>query len=250
MIAAAVEPLEILVALSGVLVLVGIVRRAARGRPLLCPVARPFRPARPGPLVLLGAGLFVVYVASVQLVVSGRLGLLGTVLGIAIPFANGVLLSLHLRRTVLLPRGSVGWRIGMGLLHLWAALPVVLGVFLLCRLFGPEQEAIDFLRRRGPGWQGLAITAVLVAPLAEEVCFRGLLYPALRQRLGVLGSLLATSVLFALIHAPATTWLPLLLLALALGWLVETTGSIVPSIAAHAAFNAIPVLSLLLGGNG
>ncbi len=42
---------------------------------------------------------------------------------------------------------------------------------------------------------------VLIAPFAEEVLFRGLLFPALARRTGALLSLTVTSVLFGAIHA-------------------------------------------------
>lgn len=250
MIAAAIEPSEIALAASGVVVLVVIARRSLAGRPLLHAVERPFRPASPGVLLLLAAGLFVVYAGGAQLVVSKKLGAAGDAAGIAIPLAAAAAMGFVLRRDVLLPRGSVAWRIGMGLLFLWAALPVVLGTYLLCRQFGPEQQAVDDIRRRADGWQGLALMAVFVAPVLEEICFRGLLYPALRRRLPASAAIPVTSVAFALAHQPGTTWLPLAILASVFGWLVETTGSVVPSIAAHMAFNAIPVATLLLTRGG
>ncbi len=246
MIAAAIEPADIVLAGSGTLVLLLIARRSLLGRPLLRTVERPFRPASPGILLLVAAGLFLAYQAGLVLVADPRFGLAGDVLGMAFPLAAAVAALVIARRLVLLPRGSAAWRVGMGLLFLWAALPVVLGSYLLCRMFGPEQEAVEQIRGREPGYQGLALTAVLVAPVVEEVCFRGLVYPALRQVVPASRAILASSIAFALVHQPVTTWLPLVILATVLGWLVETTGSVIPAIAAHMAFNAMPVVALLL----
>ena len=57
-----------------------------------------------------------------------------------------------------------------------------------------------------------------------------------------------SSALFAAVHMPPTVWLPLAILAVALAWLVEATGSVVPSIAAHMALNGLTVATVLLGG--
>jgi membrane protease YdiL (CAAX protease family) len=248
-IAAAIEIPEIVLVASGTVVLLAIARRSLRGRPLLPRPERPFRAASPGALLLAAAGLFLAYVVGGAVVATGELGIAGDALGIATQLAAAAAGLLFARRSVLEPRGTARWRIGMGLLHLWAALPVVLGAYLLCRLFGPEQRAVEQIRGRQEGWQGLVLLAVLVAPVAEEACFRGLVYPALRQTVSAPRAILLSSVAFALVHEP-TTWLPLLVLAAVLAWLVETTGSVLPAIAAHMAFNALPVVRLLLSPPG
>ena len=244
----AVTPADIpslVLAASGIFVLVAIVRRSRSGRPLLHVVERPFRPVPPSTLLCVAAGLFLV-TQSAQLVGLKIGGASGAAVRIAVPLVVSVLAGLLARRDVLLPRGSLAHRVGMGLLFLWAAFPLIYGTYVVCRLFGPEQAPVEEIRARAEGWQGLVLVAVLVAPVAEEICFRGLLYPALRQRFRALPAILLTSIAFALVHLPPTTWLPLTILAVVLGWLVETTGSVVPCIAAHMAFNGLTVATLLL----
>jgi hypothetical protein len=67
------------------------------------------------------------------------------------------------------------------------------------------------------------VFAVVIAPVAEEFIFRGMLYPFVKQlgwpRLAWFG----VSFLFALIHLDAAAFVPLFLLALALTWLYEKT---------------------------
>jgi len=245
----AIEPADIpslVLALTGVVPLAILVRRHRAGRPLLRAAEPPFRAGSPEIPLLVAGALFVAYSTGL-LVTSGRFGPLVAGAGIAGLLAAAAVAAFLARRVVLLPRGPLPWRIGMGLLVLWAVLPLVLLALLLCRLIGPEQAQIDVLRKRAPGWQWLAVTAVVVAPVVEEVCFRGLLYPALRQRLRMRTAILLSSVAFAIVHPP-TVWLPLAILAMALAWLVETTGSVVPSVAAHMALNCLTVATVLLGG--
>ncbi len=247
MIAAAFRPVEALslvLAASGALVLASLVWRRRAGRPLLRAVKSPFRPASPGRLLFLALLVFVAAQLGALLVVYG--GATGSIPGLTLPLAASVYVAWLARRDVLVPRGSLSWRIGMGLLHLWASLPLVYGTFLLARWIGlPEQNAVVHLRDRAEGWQALALSAVLVAPVAEEICFRGLVYPALRMRLPARHAILFTSAAFAFVHPPAV-WLPMAILAAFLAWLVETSGSVAPAIAAHMAFNALNVAQLLV----
>lgn len=103
------------------------------------------------------------------------------------------------------------------------------------------QTAILALKESHAIWERcvIAVITVLLAPVAEEIGFRGILYPAIKQagfpRLAWLG----TSLLFAVIHVNLPSLIPLFLLALALVWLYEHTDNLLAPIAAHATFNAL-----------
>lgn len=84
----------------------------------------------------------------------------------------------------------------------------------------------------------VAATASLLAPIAEEVVFRGYLLPLLQPRLGRATSLAATSLLFGLGHGLPYA-LPLAALGAFFGWLVQRHGSLLPAMLAHAVFNAV-----------
>ncbi|MFI5403544.1 MAG: CPBP family intramembrane glutamic endopeptidase, partial [Planctomycetota bacterium] len=232
---AAVEPaalLSLVVAASGAFGLLVILRRSAAGRPILHVAERPFRPGPASTLLVVAAGLFLAYAGGGMLLLAP--GTASKVLGLAVPLMASAVALVLARRAVLLPRGSAKWRIGVGLLYLWASLPLVYGTYLLCLQWFPEQTSVALLRERSDGWQALALAAVLVAPVAEETCFRGLLYPALRTQLSARGAIVVSSLAFALVHQPAV-YLPMAILGAFLAWLVETTGSVLPSIAAHMA---------------
>ena len=98
-------------------------------------------------------------------------------------------------------------------------------------------------------WGGrltLGVIAVLLAPVAEEALFRGILYPAIKQtghpRLALWGS----SLLFAAVHMNAVSFVPLALLALVLTLLYERTDNLLAPIAAHVLFNALNFVTLFL----
>jgi uncharacterized protein len=127
-------------------------------------------------------------------------------------------------------------------------LPVGLGmqsvIVSLMKNHGYEpdtQQAVQALEFAS-GWlerAALAGVAVVLAPLAEEILFRGILYTAVKQfgfpRLALWG----TSVLFAVVHLNLPAFLPLLVLALTLTLLYEKTGNLLASIPAHSLFNTI-----------
>jgi membrane protease YdiL (CAAX protease family) len=112
----------------------------------------------------------------------------------------------------------------------------------------PDQQAVQTLKSAVPGWDRayLVIFTVLIAPPAEEMLFRGVLYPAIKQfgypRLAWWG----TSLAFAAIHLSLPIFLPLTVLALALTFLYEKTDNLLACICAHSTFNAANVVMLFL----
>ncbi len=82
------------------------------------------------------------------------------------------------------------------------------------------------------------VVAVVIAPLAEEVIFRSILYQPLRYRLGRTTAALLVSVLFAAVHYYAFGVVHLFIISLVLVGLFERTRSLWLSIVVHAAYNA------------
>ena len=81
-----------------------------------------------------------------------------------------------------------------------------------------------------------------MAPLAEEIFFRGFVFGVLREKLGVAGGALVTGVVFGLVHAtgsPIETLGVLVILGVVLCLLYVQTGSILPCIALHALNNGL-----------
>lgn len=93
--------------------------------------------------------------------------------------------------------------------------------------------------------------ATILAPLGEELLFRGYIFHALKQDLGVPVALIGSALMFSLVHifgvtegAPALL-VPLFFGGLLLAWAVQMTDSLVPSIIAHAMNNGIAMTVLI-----
>src|SRR6266480_53374 len=83
----------------------------------------------------------------------------------------------------------------------------------------------------------LGVLAILVAPLTEEILFRGILYPFVKQRGYPKAALLGSAILFGALHLNLMTFVPLTFLGLILAWLYDSTDNLVAPIFAHSLFN-------------
>ena len=111
-----------------------------------------------------------------------------------------------------------------------------------------EQQAVQTLHMAST-WLPrvvLGIITILVAPVAEEILFRGILYTWVKQlgfpRLALWG----TALFFAAVHQNLVTFVPLTILALALALLYERTDNLLAPITAHAIFNGMNFTVLYL----
>ena len=88
------------------------------------------------------------------------------------------------------------------------------------------------------------VMAVAVAPIAEEILFRGILYPAIKQIGHPRAAAIGTALLFALFHVNLLTFASLTVVALVLIALYEFTDNLLAPIIAHAVFNASNLIML------
>lgn len=123
---------------------------------------------------------------------------------------------------------------------------------LLENVFGMEsdlQESAQLIAQDRSWIQVLyMLAAIVAAPLYEEIIFRGMLFPYLVKRTGLVGGTILVSGIFALIHAHTPSFVPLLLLSAALCLAYWRTGSLWVSIGMHATFNAVSILALNIAG--
>lgn len=111
----------------------------------------------------------------------------------------------------------------------------------------PEQEDIGKeLGVCNPGI-GIAVAAVaaivVLAPIAEEIFFRGFFYAGLRSKWSLWPSALLSGAIFGLVHAPTgpTAAIPLAGLGVGLAWLYNKTGSVLPCMLAHLINNSLAI---------
>jgi len=141
---------------------------------------------------------------------------------------------------------------GWGLLWLLITYPLILGAQgLVQRIFGSADDSqliVKYflehpdLRHRA----SVIFMAVILAPVAEEVIFRGYFYGVIRKYGGRIPAITISSLLFAAIHVHLPSLLGLGILAVILCLLYERTGSLWASITMHAAFNASTIVALIL----
>ena len=180
------------------------------------------------------------------------LATVGIILAVArFAFARGLKgLGLRLRTA---PRD-----LGLAFLTLWAVWPLVLAAMSLTflvtkKLYGheyqiPQHEALKLLTESAaiPLQVALAIMAILIAPLVEELLFRGLFQTMIRSYLRrPWPAIVLASLLFAAIHEDRSHWPSLFVLALGLGYAYESSGSLLRPIFMHALFNGINIVNAL-----
>lgn len=131
--------------------------------------------------------------------------------------------------------GVVAWLVNSWLQSIW-----------------PEMQAQDmveaFQASTSWGLKGLVIlAAVVVAPLAEEILFRGFVYGVLKRYTDAPFAAVASSLMFAIIHMHLGSVLPLTVLACLFCIAYEITGCLLASMLLHMIFNGTSILTMLLG---
>lgn len=117
---------------------------------------------------------------------------------------------------------------------------------------------VDFNQTQDVGFTGISqrfelmlafIMLVVIAPVAEEVLFRGYLFGKLRQHIPLWIAILITSVLFAIVHGAWNVGIDVFALSIILCLLRVVTGSLWPSILLHMLKNGIAFYLLFINPN-
>jgi membrane protease YdiL (CAAX protease family) len=186
--------------------------------------------------------------------------LLGFVVASQLAGLVAVLVLLRVRsvplRPLVGPLRPLGRHLGTGAgLGLAAIVGSSIVVTLLVTLSGSEATPDQVLTggiAETPLQLALAVlAAVVLAPLAEELIFRGLLHRSLRARMRIVPATIISSVLFAIVHVDVALSQPLALVGLTLVGAVmavayERTGSLLVPVTIHAVHNAITVLAVVV----
>lgn len=114
-----------------------------------------------------------------------------------------------------------------------------------------EQQVLDIALSGGAATVLAILLAVVLAPITEEIVFRGVLFRALADKLGMWPAAILSSAVFAVIHFEVLFSQPLALVGLfTVGLLLaiayHRTGSLLVPIVGHAVFNGVSVGLALL----
>lgn len=90
------------------------------------------------------------------------------------------------------------------------------------------------------------VALVVLAPIAEELLFRGYLFGTLRRYIAFLPASLVTSVLFGLVHGQWNVGLDTFALSMVLCWVREKTGGVWVPIGLHAVKNSLAFVLLFV----
>jgi membrane protease YdiL (CAAX protease family) len=121
--------------------------------------------------------------------------------------------------------------------------------YVLDRLWKVSIPEVDLVQAFGGGMIGLALAVLLggiITPFAEELFFRGFIYPAFRKKIGVFWAIIVSAFIFGFSHLSLWLVLPMAFIGAAAAWLYEGTGSLYAPIALHVFNNLLAVLSFYL----
>lgn len=159
----------------------------------------------------------------------------------------GVLLLIALVGRGLPPRDAfalrrpVSWRRGLGL-----ALAALIAIWLVSAALAPlldasEEQGLvpdEWDPDRAGAFAAFFASATIVAPVVEELTYRGLGFTLIAPY-GTLLAIAGTAVLFAAAHGLLAAFPVLAAFGALLGWLRARTDSVYPCILLHATFNGV-----------
>lgn len=145
------------------------------------------------------------------------------------------------------PGGALLAGVGWGVLAWIGSTIAIVAVGWLLEQLGqpPQPEAAEQAIARLDPWV-VIVAVVILAPIAEEIFFRGVVFNAWLREGGRRWAYIGSAALFAAIHLSLLSLLPIFLLGLALAWVYQRKGNLLAPIAMHATVNGISVALALL----
>ena len=187
----------------------------------------------------------------ISIVVSVWAGLLSLELDVGLMVSLAELLLLVPVWWLTVREYEVGWKalglrgfkgrmvgLGCGLMILSSMFNLFYSLFLALYGLRAQVDLVPIFAELDSPWWLLA-GGVIVAPVAEEVFFRGFVFAGLRQRYGWKKAALISSALFAAIHVTLTAMIPVFILGCIFAYLYHRSGSIWPAILMHVSTNAL-----------
>lgn len=152
-------------------------------------------------------------------------------------------------RGLLALRGTNPWFFLLGpVLGLSAAYPSYGLLMLIHRFFPPEEELYAwtdvFYDMTQPERVLIAVGLAVTGPFVEEMLFRGAIYRPMRIDKRPVVVIVVTAILFSAVHLDLQKLVPLFLMGLMLGYLRWASGSLVPPLLLHMAYNGVATVQL------
>lgn len=207
-------------------------------------------------LTLLGVFIVATVLGSLLTGILQKIGSIsvgfGSFLGYVIQFSLVIIFGLF-QRKIRSPKGTRLLKFGLAKLDfviiLWGTIMVLAtGVVIepLLNLF-PE----TYLDRLGNimaagGW--MMFTSIVIAPIMEEILFRGILQDALMRKYGVFVGILIASAVFGIVHLIPQQVVNAFMIGIVLGYIYYRTGALLPVILIHCINNAISYFTWMLNG--
>jgi membrane protease YdiL (CAAX protease family) len=117
----------------------------------------------------------------------------------------------------------------------------------IVHLFPKESKELHEAGQHISGIAGI-LSFCIFGPIAEEICFRGILLGGLlKMRCRPWIAILITALAFSLVHGYAVKLVGTLLIGIIVGWLYWRTGSIIPCLIIHIVNNSIAGIIYLIG---
>ncbi len=137
-------------------------------------------------------------------------------------------------------RSAAGWLVA-AMVAIWV-IGAILNIFLEA---GEEQGLVPegWDPDRAAAFAANFVVVALVAPVVEELTYRGLGFAAVRDTFGAAAAIVVTAVAFGLAHGLVVALPVLTIFGLILGWLRWRTASLYPPIILHALFNGIALIA-------
>jgi len=136
--------------------------------------------------------------------------------------------------------------LGCGLLVATYMLIVVHNTILLALGVPTQAEAMLKLLELADSPWGIALGGVFVAPLVEEIVFRGFLFQGLRQVYGSRKAILVSSLAFAVMHLQLEALIPTFVLGCSLAYVFDRANSILPGALLHLLVNLLGIGVVML----
>jgi membrane protease YdiL (CAAX protease family) len=110
----------------------------------------------------------------------------------------------------------------------------------------PVEMLLKALDEEPAKFWALAMGAIILAPMAEELLFRSYIYRFLKNKFSIMSATFISALFFAAMHVNLASLIPLFLLGVLFTLTYENTGNIVAPIIFHALFNASSICLIAL----